>query len=165
MLLLLLLELDGTLAEVVRVDEYVIVVATLVGECLRYNVLFRKIKGTHRPILVAFERCGWISIAVFHPIANIAFKQVEHFKELFADFVDVCFFILFVLLSDFFKAVVRAEFDLLSVVYSLFLAHGSVKIYMLLLERRHRARNLLHKNLRVGQRFVIFGEYLIFENA
>ena len=36
---------------------------------------------------------------------------------------------------------------------------------MLLFESRHRTCDFLHENLRVGQRFVIFGEYLIFENA
>ena len=106
LLLFFLLELNGALAEVIRINQYIVIISALVSEGFRYHVLFREIESAHRPILVTFECSGWIPIAVFHSIADVTFEQVEHFEELLAYFVHICLFILFILLSHFFKAVV-----------------------------------------------------------
>ena len=100
-------------------------------------MLFGEVKCTHWPILVTFECSCWVTVAVLHSVADVAFKKIEHFKELFTNFINVCLFILLVLFSYLFKSVVRTELDLLRIVNGFLLTYWSIKVDMFLFESAH----------------------------
>ena len=132
----LFLELDGLWTEVVRIDEYFVVISRFKSESFWNDVLLSEIESTHGPLLVAFKGHYWITIAVFHSISNITLEQIEHFQELLPDSVN-CAFILFVCFSNLLEASVGTEFDLLGVVDGLLLTYRSIEVNMFLLEGTH----------------------------
>ena len=94
---------------------------------------------------MTLERRRWVSITVLHAITNVSLEEVIHLKKLLANLVHCTLLISFILLPHLFEAVIRAEFDLLSVVNSLFLTYRSVKVDVLLLESTLSAEDLIHK--------------------
>ena len=124
-------------------------------------MLFAEVKGAHGPIGVTVERLDRILIASLHSIADVSFKEIEHFKELFTDLVNVRLLVFLVHVTHLLEAVIGAELDLLCVVDSLFLANRPVEVDVLLLERTHRRRDLLHQQRCVLQRLVVLTENLV----
>jgi len=126
--LIVRLELDSCGAEVIRVNRYLIIIARLVSESLRDDVLFGKVKSAHWPALLALEGAHGVSVAHFHAVADIAVEHNEKFQELLPYALNVGVLIILVILAHLLEALVGAVFDVLGLVDSFFLTNWSVKI-------------------------------------